>query len=478
MKQEKISRKTIGAVTATGILAFCGVLISTAMNVIFPALSAEFQVDIAVIQWLTTIYFLVLAIIVPLSGFLKQSFKNKTLFLAAIGLFIAGIILNAFASSFALLLIGRVVQGIGTGIALPLMFNIILEQVPSGKLGMMMGVGTMIPAIAPAIGPTFGGWIVTRFGWRAIFIFLLPVLIGALLLGALTIEQKMKPQKAKLDLMGTILVAGFFIGMTFGFSYMGSRSFFSLAIGGAFLLGAVCLCLLLLHVRKHASPVLKLRLLKNKAYTLRLVCFFIMQLVLMGLVFILPLYLQLVNQSTAQTAGLIILPGASLGALFTPLGGRFLDRYGEKRPIVGGSLLIFSALMLFWLLAENLGNVMIGLLYFLFTLGIGFSFGNLMTSALAQLEKVEQAAGNALIMTVQQFAAAAGTAIIAAIMAKSQSNPALSNSAAVVEGSKHSFVVLLLLFTGVLLLLGQMYLMKNEQQPASLAKNQAEETRG
>jgi len=144
MKQEKISRKTVGAVTATGILAFCGVLISTAMNVIFPVLSKEFQVDIAVIQWLTTIYFLVLAIIVPLSGFLKQSFKNKSLFLVAIGLFIAGIILNAFASSFVLLLIGRVVQGIGTGIALPLMFNIILEQVPSGKLGMMMGVGTMI----------------------------------------------------------------------------------------------------------------------------------------------------------------------------------------------------------------------------------------------------------------------------------------------------------------------------------------------
>ena len=153
MKQEKITLKTVGAIVATGILAFCGVLVETAMNVTFPTLNSEFQVNTATVQWLTTIYLLVLAIIVPLSGFLKNSFKNKQLFLAAISLFTIGVLLNAVAGSFSLLLIGRVIQGIGTGIGLPLMFNIILEQVPVSKIGMMMGVGTMIPAIAliPAV---------------------------------------------------------------------------------------------------------------------------------------------------------------------------------------------------------------------------------------------------------------------------------------------------------------------------------------
>ena len=112
-------------------------------------------------------------------------------------MFTIGVLLNAVAGSFSLLLIGRVIQGIGTGIGLPLMFNIILEQVPVSKIGMMMGVGTMIPAIAPAIGPTFGGLVVTSIGWRYIFILLLPVLVLSLILGIFTIEQKQRSNEPK-----------------------------------------------------------------------------------------------------------------------------------------------------------------------------------------------------------------------------------------------------------------------------------------
>lgn len=153
MTEEKVSIKVIGAMVATGILSFCGVLAETAMNVAFPTFINEFQVGISTVQWLTTIYLLVLSVVVPLSGFLKHSFKNKQLFLASVAIFIVGLVVAAVASVFPILLLGRAIQGLGTGIALPLMFNIIMEQVPPSKIGMMMGVGTMIPAIAPAIGP-------------------------------------------------------------------------------------------------------------------------------------------------------------------------------------------------------------------------------------------------------------------------------------------------------------------------------------
>jgi predicted MFS family arabinose efflux permease len=119
MKQEYISPKVIGAIISTGILSFCGVLVETAMNVTFPTLSAEFQVNTATVQWLITIYLLVLAIIIPLSGFLKRSFKNKQLFLAGICFFTVGILIDAVAPSFSILLVGRVVQGIGTGLVYP-----------------------------------------------------------------------------------------------------------------------------------------------------------------------------------------------------------------------------------------------------------------------------------------------------------------------------------------------------------------------
>lgn len=134
------------------------------MNVAFPTFINEFQISTALVQWLTTIYLLVLSIVVPLFGYLKNRFKNKTLFLMSVLFFTAGVVISAISSSFSVLLVGRAIQGLGTGIALPLMFNIIMEQTPPSKIGMMMGIGTMIPAIAPAIGPIFGGIVITKFG--------------------------------------------------------------------------------------------------------------------------------------------------------------------------------------------------------------------------------------------------------------------------------------------------------------------------
>lgn len=125
-------------------MSFCGVIVETSMNVTFPILMREFSITTNQVQWMTSIYLLLVAIIVPLSAILKSSYRTKTLFTVANLFFIGGIIIDALAPSFWLLLVGRAIQGIGTGIALPLMFNIIMEQVPTGKIGFMMGIGNLI----------------------------------------------------------------------------------------------------------------------------------------------------------------------------------------------------------------------------------------------------------------------------------------------------------------------------------------------
>lgn len=463
MKQEKLTLKVIGAIISTGLLSFCGVLVETAMTVTFPTLSKEFNVDTATVQWLVTIYLLVLAIIVPLSGFLKHSFKNKMLFLIGIGFFTLGIVIDAVAPSFSILLLGRIIQGIGTGIGLPLMFNIILEQVPSDKIGMMMGVGTMIPAIAPAIGPTFGGLVVTSLGWRSIFILLIPVMLAAMVVGLVTIEQKSGVQKASFDFLSLLSIMLMFIGTIIGFSNMGSKSLFSMQVGGAFILGIIGLICLVHRSKGLAEPILQLDLLNNKAYRLHVICFFILQLVLMGLVFILPNYIQLVNGATPQISGFVVLPGATLGALFTPLGGRILDRFGPKKPIMAGCLVIASSLLLFTIFSGVLSNLLIGILYFMFTLGVGFSFGNLMTNGLKQLTDSQQANGNAIIMTFQQFAGASGTSIIASIISQSQSNQALNIAQSTINGSRMGFLFLIILFAIELFLLVRLFYNRETQ---------------
>lgn len=137
---EKISSKVVAAIVATGLMSFCEVIVETAMNVTFPILMREFSITTNQVQWMTSIYLLLVAIIVPLSAILKSSYRTKTLFTVASLFFMGGIIIDALAPSFWLFLVGRAIQGIGTGIALPLMFNIIMEQVSTSRIGFMMGI--------------------------------------------------------------------------------------------------------------------------------------------------------------------------------------------------------------------------------------------------------------------------------------------------------------------------------------------------
>ena len=110
-----------------------------------------------------------------------------------------------------ILLLGRAIQGLGTGIALPLMFNIILEQVPANKIGLMVGFGNLITGVAPALGPTFGGLVINNLGWRYVFFFLMPLIILSLFLGLYDIQQKSNIVKIKPDFLSIVFIAVLFL---------------------------------------------------------------------------------------------------------------------------------------------------------------------------------------------------------------------------------------------------------------------------
>ncbi len=124
MYEKKITPKVVGAIVATGLMSFCGVMVETAMNITFPTLMHEFKIATNTVQWMTTLYLLVVAAMVPLSATLKRRFKTRSLFLVAISLFIAGVILDGAAPAFWVLLLGRGVQGLGTGIELGLLWRV------------------------------------------------------------------------------------------------------------------------------------------------------------------------------------------------------------------------------------------------------------------------------------------------------------------------------------------------------------------
>lgn len=441
---DRIDKRVYAAILATGLMSFSGVIVETAMNITFPTLMKEFDITTNMVQWMTSIYLLIVAIIVPLSAILKKSFATKKLFLCANLLFITGALIDALAGSFAFLLMGRAIQGIGTGIALPLMFNIILEQVPQSKIGFMMGLANMITGIAPAIGPTFGGIVVSSFGWRWVFYFLLPLLVISLLLGIWGIEQKSAIERQKIDGISFAGIAMMFSGLIFGFSNLSSGQFLSWQVGGALLFGLIGMIVLIVRSLKIAVPILNLRLFNNQAFAGHVLGFFLTQIISLGFAFLLPNYIQLVNGNSALLAGLLVLPAGFMGAFFCPFGGKLLDQYGPRKPILAGFTSCVISLVLFAAFSRQLSNMFIMLIYILYMGGMGACMGCVMTSALNTLQVKERTQGNAIMNTLQQFAGAMGTSLSATVVAQSQYHLHVGTAKATAIGTQHAFIMLLI----------------------------------
>ncbi|WP_125580309.1 DHA2 family efflux MFS transporter permease subunit [Levilactobacillus cerevisiae] len=442
MTTEKIDPRVVGAVLATGLMSLSGVIVETAMNITFPTLMKQFNVTTGTVQWMTTLYLLIVACIVPISSYLKRRFKLKQLFVVANLLFITGLLIDACADSFVWLLIGRAIQGFGTGIALPLMFNIILEQVPLSRIGMMTGVGTLVTAIGPAIGPTYGGILVTNLNWRYIFWILLPFLIVSFFVGIKTIKQVSETRPERFDFLSMLGVVVTFSGLIFGFSSLSDQPFLSWSVGGSLLLGLLGLVYFIRRTRRSAHPLIQLEAVANTAFAWHLLAFFLLQITALGLSFVLPNYLQLVDQQSAFVAGLVVLPGAVIGAAFSPIGGNILDRFGAKRPILLGLGLVVLMLVAMTGFARGMSAWAILGLYVGYMVGIGSSFGNIMTDGLKQLPNALRADGNALMNAMQQFAGAMGTAIVSAIIAASQAGSVGSTMLKTATGSQWALLFL------------------------------------
>lgn len=405
--------RLFGAIIAAGTLSFSGVLIETAMNVTFPSLMQEFGVTTSGIQWVTTIYLLMISVIVPVSSYLNQNFSIRSLFITANLFFLSGVLINCFSPVFSLLLLGRLLQGVGTGIGLPLMFHIILTKAPIEKRGLMMGIGTMTTSIAPAIGPTYGGLLSVLLNWRYIFILLIPLIIFSLALGLYSIPNEGSKEKQPLHFHCVFLLAA-----TFTFLIM-ALSAGSGAVFATFLTLGIVSALLFLRSNRKA-PLLQISVLKNRRFSALLFCLLIYQALLLGLSFALPNYLQISAGFSSSAAGFLMFPGALEAAILAPLSGRLLDKAGANKPILSGLLMAGAGIVLLMaLLHSNSLALLIGAHLILMT-GIGISYSNLMTCSLSVLPPSQISDGNAFVNTFQQFISAASVALVAAVFSFSQ----------------------------------------------------------
>lgn len=420
--KKELQSRLLVAILSVSLLILCGLLTETATNIAFPTLMEEYGVNASSVQWLTTGKMLVVAMITPISAYLKKRFMTKKLFLFSGLTFLIGCLLGTFAWNFEILVASAIIQGVGIGVVLPMVFNIILEQVPPTKMGTMMGIASLIIASGPALGPTFGGFVVTALGWRAIFFLMIPLTLLSLVGGGVTIEQKNMPSKVSLDGIGALLVMIGFFFLVYGITGLESYSEKPVQVVFYLTLGIVALLVFCLYINRKEEPLIRLEIFKNSVFNLHLFSYIFMQIVFLGYSFVLSNYLQIVCGTSAFITGICLLPGAMGQAILSICSGIILDKYGAKKPIYFGSVLAIIGSALFFVSGIYMEISMVVAFYIIMEVGLGCTYGNTMTHALQNISLKNNSDGNAVFNTFGQLAGAMGTSIAAVILTLFQQN--------------------------------------------------------
>ncbi|AUT06001.1 MULTISPECIES: MFS transporter [Streptococcus] len=399
------------AIISTAILSFCGVLIETSMNVTFPELMSLFSVGPAAIQWLTTANLLAVACIVPLSAYLIRNYSERYIFILANSLFLIGMAIDSIAPTLSILLIGRILQGMGTGIALPLLFHIIMSRVEFEKRGLVMGVATMTTSLAPAIGPSYGGIILAYMGWQMIFVTLFPLILLSTFFGLKSI-----PNRDVLIIEKVNWLAFGVLGIAL------STLLISIEKLSVILFIVSMLSFVLFYFFNKKKMLLNLQVFKNTTYLILLLGVLTYQMIPLALSFILPNHLQLVLNLSSVQAGLFMFPGAILAAILYPLSGHILDRLGAFKPLVLGLSLAIIGLAFMTIALMGKSALFLLVSDILVKAGMGVGASNMITSALTKLEKNLEADGNSVLNTLQQFAGAFATAVASQFFAIGQAS--------------------------------------------------------
>ncbi len=414
------------------VATFVVILNETIMSVAIPRLMLSFRIGADTAQWVSTAFMLTMAVLIPITGFLLQRYSTRALFMAAMGLFSSGTLIAALAPAFAVLVLGRIVQACGTAIMLPLLMTTIMTVVPEASRGRTMGNISIVISVAPAIGPTIAGLILRVLEWRWMFVFVLPIAVATLVLGAVRIPNVTVPRKIPIDLVSVVLSIPAFGGLIYALSTLGGTAtgrptqWASLGVGVAALAAFI---LRQLSLQKIGRALLDLRTFVSRDFTVAVAAMAISMMALFGTLILLPIYMQNVIHLDTLSTGLLLAPGALLMGLLAPGVGRLYDRNGPTALLATGAVVVSAAL---WVMTRlDAGSPVWMVLMAHITLGVGLAllFTPLFTAGLSSIKPGLYSHGSAIIGTVQQFAGAAGTALFVSVMT-SRSAPLIARGLA------------------------------------------------
>ncbi|MBB6675479.1 DHA2 family efflux MFS transporter permease subunit [Cohnella nanjingensis] len=403
-------------VAALLIGAFVAILSQTLLNVALPKMMEDLNIGPNTIQWLSTGYMLVNGVVIPVTAFLIARFSTRQLYMVAMGLFTIGTIVAAVAPGFELVLTGRLIQAVGAGIMMPLMSVVFLTIFPIEQRGKAMGMMGLAMIFAPAVGPTLSGWIVEHQSWRVLFYIILPIAVFSLIYGAFAMKNVTRNSKPKLDTLGVVFSTLGFGGLLYGFSDAGNDGWGSTRVIVSLVVGAVALILFVWRELVIKSPILEMRVFKYGMYSLTTVINVVVTMAMFSAMILMPIYLQTIRGFTPLEAGLLLLPGAILMGIMSPITGMIFDKVGARwLAVVGLLITAFTTFELSRLaLDSSYGHVIF--LYTLRMFGMSMLMMPIQTAGMNQLPQTLNSHGSAMSQTLRNVAGALGTALLVTIM--------------------------------------------------------------
>ncbi|GAA0058080.1 MFS transporter [Streptococcus canis] len=408
------------------IATFAGVLNQTSLGTAIPTLMTSFKINLATAQQATTWFLLANGIMIPVSAYLTTRFSTKWLYVTAYAILISGLLITAFAptDNWTLFLFGRIIQASAVGITMPLMQVVMVNIFPAEQRGAAMGLNGLVVGLAPAIGPTFAGWILKHdlvllgihLSWRAIFILPLLILTLAFLAAPFVIKDVIANRDMTLDMPSLMLSILGFGSFLWGFTNVANNGWGNLTmVILPILIGAAVIALFIHRQLQLDVPFLDVRVFKVKQFSITTAAITLSMMAMMGVEMMLPLYLQNVHGLSALDSGLALLPGALMMGLVSPIAGRVYDKVGARRmALVGFSILAIGTIP-FTFLTATTPDHFITLLYAIRMFGIAMVMMPLTASAMSALPPHEAAHGTAANNTARQIASAIVVALLSSV---------------------------------------------------------------
>ena len=401
------------------IFVVAAALLSTAQTVVTTGvvgIMGDFHVTNTLAQWVYSSFLLVLGVMIPLSAYIARRFKVRTTINVSLVIFLIGCILAYIAPNIYVLILGRIVQGIGGGILLPITQIVLLKIVPKEKWQVYMGLFGFIIGVVPALAPTVGGFMVDTLGWRSIFLFFAIAAIAVLAIAYLGIKIEFETGDYPLDFISLILAVlscmGILLGLT-NFADYGTHMSFTIA---PIVIGLVSLILFVYRQFHIESPLLDLRILIDKYYFFGTLFSSILYFTMCGLYVLMPLFVQSVCHESATTAGIVLLPATLLMIVFNFVGPLLAQKFGVRKVLIVSCIFSIAGFYIMTTYNANTSMEYMIVTQIIRSIGAGLGLMPVVTWTLSVAKgNIEDA--TAINNTVRQIIGASGSAVAATLLA-------------------------------------------------------------